>query len=74
MNIIFFTYSLFATAITLCLIVATLYKQCTARAEPPRNGYIKQIAMILSQEPGINCRIRARTVKKRIALAEAIHI
>jgi hypothetical protein len=73
MNIIFFTYSLFVTAITLCLIAATLYTQRSAKAEPPRNGYIKQIAIVLSQEPGINYRIRARTVKKRIALAEAIH-
>lgn len=73
MNIIFFTYALITTAITFCLIVATLFAQRTARAEPPCNGYIKQIAMILSQQTNTNCRIRARSARNRIALAEAIH-
>ena len=74
MNALFFTYSLITIVVTLGLIVATRSAKRTSRVEPPRNRYIKQIAMILNQEQSVKYLIKARSRSKRIALAEAIHI
>ena len=63
-----------ATAIlSLVMMVAVRMARRSARTEPPRNRYIKQITLLLNAEQKRQHCIMAHSARRRLALAEAIH-
>lgn len=74
MSMTFFIYVSLTATIILCLMMAT-HKAQVARHNPsPRDLYIKQITALLTGDIDSGERIRARSARSRLALAEAIHI
>ena len=74
MNLLFFIYASLTLAIILCLTVST-HKTRSARHNPsPRDLYIRQITTLLAHDNDSGERIRARSARSRLALAEAIHL